>query len=176
MPSRMGNVKGLTLIEIMVVVVLIGIILAIAIPYYIHYKKGTCDKVAQSDLLKMGAAIEVFNSRLVDLGCDMAGPTDPVAYWTTARIGSLVGDYYGWSGTNEKCDVRISVSVSVSGANFTACAVQGADAGGGNRVIYTLPTKGGAKISSSTGACQGDRYLSGNNTEDMLGGSCPPEF
>jgi type IV pilus assembly protein PilA len=60
--ERAEGEKGFTLIELLVVVVIIGILIAIAIPLYLNYKKGANDKSAQSDVRNAIAVLEQCNT------------------------------------------------------------------------------------------------------------------
>jgi len=60
MLKKTKNQKGFTLIELLIVVAIIGILAAIAIPQFASYRAKAFDSAAQSDLRTIRTSLEGF--------------------------------------------------------------------------------------------------------------------
>jgi type IV pilus assembly protein PilA len=142
----MQNRKGFTLIELLIVVVIIGILAAIAIPKFANTKEKAVVASMKSDLRNLVTAQEGFFSDNQDYaGATAAAQTNGVGgagkVAFTASSGNTVvinyTDAAGWSATvtnpavksaaNDKCGIFVGAPATyAAGAGLAATDVEGA--------------------------------------------------
>ena len=93
---RKGGEAGFTLIELMVVMLIIGVLMAIAVPNYVSAVKAAKESVLREDLHVMRQAIQAYTmdkqtapqslQDLVDAGYLREIPTDPMTRSTDTWV------------------------------------------------------------------------------------------
>jgi len=147
----MKNHKGFTLVELMVVIAIIGIITAIAIPYYNNYKKTACDQAALADLYNVRAAVQKY---LTDETLKGTSVVSDVSAAVTKVLASTDGAY-GYPGKTAKCGVNLSNSGSVVTSKTSQGTDQGVkgwslDMAGGKDSVVVSTSSGGTSTSGDT--------------------------
>jgi prepilin-type N-terminal cleavage/methylation domain-containing protein len=116
---RGNNAKGFTLIELMIVIAIIGILAAIAIPNFIAYRNKAFCSAAESDANNIAAALadyyaipahQVLETNLATLGVNLSGTNtgtiggtiDAITISVTDASGNCPPDYQAsqadWAG------------------------------------------------------------------------------
>jgi type IV pilus assembly protein PilA len=143
MRAQKGD-EGFTLIELLVVVVIIGVLVAIAVPVYLNYRQGAADKSAQSDVR---GAISTIEQYYTDNGNTYA--TTPTTTQTASfNLGSATGTT-SLITLSDKTNMRYVGTAS----SYKVCAT---NTGGSGKVYLYDSTKGGSVAAASvtlTGNC-----------------------
>jgi type IV pilus assembly protein PilA len=131
--------EGFTLIELLVVVVIIGVLVAIAVPVYLNYRKGAADKSAQSDVRGAISAIEQYYT---DSGNTY--PSGPTGAQTSSFL--LTGSTTAKITLSDKTSL---VYYPVAGTPVVAYRVCATNSGGSGK-YYAYDSTAGGSVQAST--------------------------
>lgn len=115
--------EGFTLIELMVVVLIIGILVAIAIPVFTSTQNNAKKRACFANERTIEGSIQQYNAEQIDHG----GPTITTANWAAQLTTAITsgGQTYGpWLKTEPKCPSQGTYTVSAAlGAGTVTCDV-----------------------------------------------------
>ena len=118
----MRNARGFTLIELLIVVVIIGILAAIAIPKFANTKEKAYVAAMKSDLRNLVTAQESYFADQVSYTSSTTAMSFSASTGVTVTVGTVSGT--GWNatakhnGTAKTCGIYVgSATAPVTGAN-----------------------------------------------------------
>ena len=142
MREKRSNDEGFTLIELLVVVVIIGVLVAIAVPVYLNYRQGAADKSAQSDVRGAISAVEQYYTSNAN--------TLPVGAANKSGSITLAATATGSPGTITLSDKTVMTLVSTAAATtYKLCAK---NTNGTTNRFYSYDSAKGGSVAGITKA------------------------
>ncbi len=137
--SEKGD-DGFTLIELLVVVVIIGILIAIAIPLYLNYENGAKNKSASSDLRGAISAIEQ---------CYSNNGSYPASFTDAANVNSSTA----CPGVTVNTSSGVALDYTLSGSAYSIVSQES-----GQTIWYCYSNAAGGSVKTETGSGFGTTY------------------
>ena len=131
--------EGFTLIELLVVVVIIGVLVAIAVPVYLNYRQGAADKSAQSDVRGAISAVEQYYT---DNGNTYPAPAAGLVSQTSSPI--TIG--------NQKITLsdKTVLTLYLASATATTYMICAKNTGGSTNKYYVYDSSVGGSVKGVT--------------------------
>jgi type IV pilus assembly protein PilA len=137
--------EGFTLIELLVVVVIIGVLVAIAVPVYLNYRKGAADKSAQSDVRAAVSTVEQFytdNSNTYPANCVSQSASFQLLTAACGAPGTPGGP--GWVALS--AGTTLTYYLAAGGLTYKICAKNT----NGSGKVYLYDSSVGGSVSAVT--------------------------
>jgi len=115
---RRKSIRGLTLIELLMVIVIVGVLAAIAVPTYSNYMIRARRADAKTALEQIRGAQEMWRAERGSYCIDGAGTAEAILATTMGAPRSPVSNYYTW-GFTTKTQTAFTAQATAIGSQAT---------------------------------------------------------